>query len=539
MPLNPGLTRMTELLLRPTRTFAALVAAWWVTSGAWAQPAVQPASLPLIRGFSVQGSNPLTDAEVTLALAAHLRQPATLENLQKASYGLEALLRERGFGLYRVVLPPQEVGEVIQLQVVRFAIGQVTVDGAKAYSETNVRSSLPMLKQGGTPNLEALAVQTAMANENPSKNVQVALRAAAEPDLIDATVSVVDSPPLKFSATLNNTGSQPTGKDRLTLSVRHDNLMDRDQQLQAAVTTSLAQPSRVRQIGLSYRLPLYDALTFLDVQLTDSNVVGEFGAFTSTGAGRSLGLTATRYLSAKPGLKQYAMLGFEDKTFDATSFNGVALAGQQGRRTRPLSLGYGIKAQTSDQNWSAGLTLALNLPGGAGNSLSAYQSESPLVTTQHWRAVRAQAAWAKAMGEGWVVSLRGQAQWAPTALIAGEQFGIGGHASLRGMQERALTGDSGLSTNLEVASPEWLPGFRVLAFWDAGRVIRRGAAGSGVPTSDGSASVGLGLRYARGSMSVALDYGRIVSASDVPLTLNSSAPQSGDHKLHFLLSAHY
>jgi hypothetical protein len=36
-----------------------------------------------------------------------------------------------------------------------------------------------------------------------------------------------------------------------------------------------------------------------------------------------------------------------------------------------------------------------------------------------------------------------------------------------------------------------------------------------------------------------LDYGRVISGSRTPLTLNSSAPKTGDHKLHFSLTARY
>ena len=530
---------MSEFEFKSHRTAVAVLGAWLLCASAWAQPAAQGVPLPTIRGFSVAGANPLAESDVTLALAPLLRQPATLENLQKASALLEALLRDKGFGLHRVVLPPQEVGEVIQLQMVRFAIGQVSVDGAKAYSEANIRNSLPALAQGGTPNLETLAIQTAMANENPSKNAQVALRAASEPDLIDAAVKVTDSPPLRLSTTLNNTGTQPTGKDRLTFSVGHDNVMGQDHQFMAAGTTSLANPSGVRQVGLNYRVPLYNALTMLDVQFTDSNVVGDFGTFSSTGAGRSLGLTATRYLYAKPGIKQYAFVSLEDKTFEPTALNGISLVGQQTRRSRPLSLGYAIKAQTSDQQWGSTVSLAMNLPGGSGNNLLAYQSESPAVTRSRWTAVRANGFWSKAFGDGWVFGVRGQAQWAPTALIAGEQIGVGGHASLRGTQERALAGDSGFAGTLEITSPEWVPGLRWLAFWDAGWTSRQGISGSSVPSNDSASTAGLGLRSARGWLSVALDYGRVIKGSDVPLALNSAAPKSGDQKVHLVLSGRY
>ena len=277
-----------------------------VPASAFAQPAQPaafampgggvPSAAPVIRGFSVTGKNPLPDNDVTLILAPFLRKPATLENLQAATTTLEAALRDQGFGLHRVILPPQEVDETITLHLVHFTMGSVTVEGASAFNEANIRASLPELQEGGTPHLDRLALQTALANENPSKNVQVALRASDKPDQIDATIKVQDALPLKFSGNLNNTGSRQSGRDRFTLAASHHNLFDRDHHLLAAYTTSLAKPSAVSQLGLSYRVPLYARLSTLELSYTQSDVVGDFGTFSSSGAGRTLSVVMTRHL---------------------------------------------------------------------------------------------------------------------------------------------------------------------------------------------------------------------------------------------------
>ena len=511
-----------------------------VKSSASAMPGgVVPSAGPVIRGFSVTGKNPLPDNDVTLILAPFLRKQATLENLQAATASLEAALRDRGFGLHRVILPPQEVDETITLHLVNFTMGSVTVEGASAFSEANIRASLPELQEGGTPLLDRLALQTALANENASKNVQVALRASDKPDQIDATIKVQDAEPLKFSGNLNNTGSRQSGRDRFTLAASHDNLFDRDHQLLAAYTTSLAKPSAVSQLGLSYRVPLYARLSTLELSYTQSDVVGDFGTFSSTGAGRTMGVAMTRHLLAPQGHKRQIHVGLEDKTFDATLMNGVALSGQKLRRTRPLGVGYALGAQSDRFKWDAAVSALINLPGGAGNDLASYRSESPSVTRARWTALRARASWAAGFGDGWAVAWRGQAQWTPDALIAGEQLGLGGYSTLRGTQERALAGDTGLTSSLEVSSPEWMPGLRWAGFWDAGWVASHLAPSVASPGNDSAASIGLGVRYSKGPVSMMLDYGRVISGSRTPMTLNSSAPKTGDHKLHFSLTARY
>ena len=65
----------------------------------------------VVRGFQVQGDDPLGAGQSMRVLAPFIRQPATLELLESAAAAYEQALRDRGFGLYRVALPPQELGE--------------------------------------------------------------------------------------------------------------------------------------------------------------------------------------------------------------------------------------------------------------------------------------------------------------------------------------------------------------------------------------------------------------------------------------------
>ena len=432
-----------------------------------------PGGAAKLRGFVVEGNNPLSAREESLALAPFLRADLTLETLQQAVQALEDALKASGHSLHRVVLAPQEVTDTVRLEVVSFGLGEVTVEGAQAFGGGNIRRSLPALQPGATPDLAQLAVQTALANENPAKNVQVALRASpTQPDRIDVTVRVKDSSPWQWAASLSNTGSVATGRDRLTVSGGHANLWDRDHQLAAAYTTSLARPSDVSQVGLTSRLPLYAAGGMLDASYTRSSVVGQFGAFTSTGAGHTLGLQYTHHFGKEGPLGRRATLGLDDKVFDPVSLNGLPAAGQLARRSRPLTLGYHLRSETDQAHWQAGASLSLNLPGGAGNGLAAYQSERPAIATARWAALRLDAARVGAWQGGWLVGWQMQAQWSPHALIAGERFGLGGTASVRGTGERVLSGDSGLRGSWELTSPNLWPGARGVLFVDGGLVIR-------------------------------------------------------------------
>ncbi len=493
----------------------------------------------VIRGFDITGDNPLADGETSRILAPYLRADATIDTLQKATAALETALKEKGFTLYKVVLPPQEVGKSVTLNIVKFVVGKVTIEGRTTYSEANIRASVPELREDRAPNFHKLAVQTAIANESSGKQVQVALKESEEADKIDVKIVVKESKPWNLSVSESNTGSAATGNDRLTVSGSHANLFDMDHQLTAAYTTSLERAGDVRQIGLNYRVPMYRQGGVIGASFTKSDVVGNFGAFNSTGAGQTLGLSYNHYLEPVAGYRSFIALSFDDKQFDITKINGFPLAGQMVRRSRPLSLGYNARVESDTSVWGYNLDLATNLSGGSGNDLVSYQSEDARITSAGWKVLRGGANYLTGFANGAMWGVRGQMQLSPDALISGEQFGLGGSTSVRGTGERPISGDSGLLVSTELTSRELAPGLRLLGFVDAGWLSNRNPNGNPKPANDSLSSAGVGLRYTVPSFTVSADFGRVIGGSTLPFVAGSGLPQTGDQKLHVNLSARF
>lgn len=523
----------------------ALFAFAMAATGAWAQapmmpPMPAPAAAPVfaIKGFKVLGENPLSDGETAQVLAPYLRADATINTLQRATAALEGALRDKGFGLHRVALPPQEVGDTVTLNIVKFSIAKVNIEGRGIYDEGNVRRTLPELKEGHSPNFRRLAVQTAIANENPNKQVQVGLREADEPDQIEATITVKEQRPWTFAVGLSNAGSQASGRDRLTISGGHTNLFNLDHQFVGAYTTSIERSDDVKQLGLSYKVPLYAAGGVIGARYTRSDVVGNFGTFTSTGAGHTLGASYTLYLPPKGGRRSYATLGFEDKVFDATEISGVSVGVD--RRSRPVTVGYAARTDSDTAVWAYNVDLSFNTGSGRGNDLASYQNEDPRIGTVHWKALRGGMNYTAPWAGNWLWSARAQFQYSPDVLISGEQFGLGGLGSVRGTDiDRPITGDKGVVGSVELMSPELATGLRLLGFIDAGWLGNNGPNGANEPSSDRLASVGFGLRYVREPFAASLDYGRLVNSSKVPPALNSASPQRGDDRVYVNVSVRF
>lgn len=526
---------------RRARAGAVLAALMPLAAFAQGAPASTGAAQAVfaIRGFDVTGENPLSGAQTSALLAPFLREQASLQTLQKATAALEAGLREQGYGLYRVALPPQEVGSAVSLKVVKFVVGKVTVQGAQHFSEANIRASVPELSEGASPNFRRLAVQTAIANESPSKQLQVVLKESQEADKVNADIQVKDRSAWNFAMALSNTGSTATGLDRVLVSATHANVLDRDHQFVGAYTTSVERPGDVRQWGLNYRIPLYAQGGVLSLSHTRSDVVGSFGTFNSNGAGQTLGLAYSLYLAPRGAYRSNLSLGWDDKQFDVTQINGAPLLGQSLRRSRPLSLSYSASQESDASQWSYNAEAVLHMAGGTGSTLADYQSEDPRISSNRWRALRGGANYRAGLGRGWQWAARAQFQYSDQALISGEQFGLGGAYSVRGTQERPLSADKGFSAGLELTSPEWMEGLRFIGFVDGGWLGNVVSSGASKPDSDHLMSAGVGVHYAVGKWSLAADWGRVLTGSTVPLALNSASPQAGEQKLHVNITGHY
>lgn len=502
-----------------------------------------------IRGFELTGDIPLPAEETTRILAPYISNQATIDTLQQASAALEKALKDKGFALHRVSLPPQEVGDKVTLNIVKFVIGKVVVEEAKFHTEANIRASIPELQTGKAPNFQRLAVQTAIANENPSKQIQVGLKESEEPDQIDVRVKVVDERPWSLLLGVSNTGNESTGRDRLAVVAGHNNVLGLDHQLSLAFTTSMERSSDVKQLGLNYRVPLYAQGGVLAASYTNSDVVGQFGSFSSSGVGETYGINYSHYLQPEGGRRTYLSVGWEDKTFNATkitvggvvqytpvdlSFNPVH------RKSQPLTLGYASRTEADTSVLAYSISWAGNVAGGSGNNLKAYQAEDPRIQSANWNALRGDASYTRALSAGWLLGAKTQFQFTSDALISGEQFGLGGASSVRGTNERPISGDSGLFASLELSTPQLMPGLRLVGFADAGVLASNNTASvTNKTATDGLASAGLGLRYGMGAWGITAEWARIVRGATVPASAPTGLPKQGDEKLHVNVTAHF
>jgi len=512
----------------------------------------------VVKTFKVEGDNPIGSA-ASEALAPFVGEYDGLEPLYAAKDAVNAELASSGYRFYRAILPAQDIVDgVVTIKILALPIGKVAVEGAKYVSPQSVERSVRALKTGAVPNTMEVSRSLAVANEHPSKKLQVSFRESEEtPDTLDAVLKVAEEKPWSVFAQINNIGSESegprasadsvagnnagTGRTRLTMGGQYNNLTRHDDILQGTVTTSPENAENVLQYASSYQLPIYRLNGWLTGFYVHSEVDVEgvqSGIFDIEGAGTFYGLSFKHQLLNIGRYKHSYTLGVQDRLFDtaiATAASGVRIPALSTKvRSRPFSGRYDGSYGWSETSLDFYFDVAHNIEAGYHNNATDYAlvraPATPDFTVAHFGALVTQR-----LPRGYSALGRMTAQLTGQALIPGEQLGVGGVHSVRGFEERTIAGDKGVILNFELWSPpvKRLLDARFLGFIDVGHKALIDPV-VGQRQNDTISSIGLGARWQwRKQVSLAIDYGLPLAGAD------GEASDRGNSKWHLDLTYRY
>ncbi len=476
--------------------------------------------------FVINGKNPRGE-KAEKVLMPYVGEHSGLDGLSAAADALEQAIIKEGFSFYRVSLPPQQLTSgTIELNVVRFTIGGIEISGNEFFDRENIENSLPQLKVGDTPNTRELSRSLKLANSHASKNVTLKFKEGEGTDTIDAAIAVSEQNPQIIFVTLDNTGNEETKEFRTTLGYQHGNLFNVDHAMTATVTFSPEDPGTTMQMGLNYHIPLYSHGANLDFLASDSEVnSGEVGSgIKINGKGSVFGVVYSRPMLTDTNYDHQWSAGLQSRLFE----NEIDVSGasdQSDVRSLPLELGYGLTHNTRNGLFSADFNYSLNIEAGSKNTDEDYDLTRTGAKSA-WSALRYLFSYDRVFSGNWLFHGVLSGQQSSDLLIPGEQFGVGGSGSLRGFEERSITGDKGYQVSLEA----WTPAIydtRFLLFMDMASVEFNDG-----DSYDDLSSAGLGMRWSwKQQLSISLDYGLIIKGGGADTTIN----QDDDSKAHFNL----
>jgi hemolysin activation/secretion protein len=168
----------------------------------------------------------------------------------------------------------------------------------------------------------------------------------------------------------------------------------------------------------------------------------------------------------------------------------------------PVSLTYSASARGTGQDLSLYMNVARNIAGGNDGQDEDFMKPGarPGVGKADYLLYRAGFNYVRVVGGDWQLRANFSAQYTEDALVAPEQFGIGGADSVRGFNERYTSNDKGHRATLEIYTPDWSKSMglgdgrlRYLAFYDTGGLHRNYPLASEQAAAHLD-SAGLGLR---------------------------------------------
>lgn len=316
-----------------------------------------------------------------------------------------------------------------------------------------------------------------------------------------------------------------------------DNLPDKDARpvLNGALTldnsgnagppgSGYRQDGRLRGgVLLDYRLPmpargdsldLYGAYNQTDGAWALPGAGGEMG-----GKGGVLGARYSQQLVKGDSHESRLNYGANIKTFQA---DGSLQDTEPGNdvTVHPLSVNYSGNWRMTVGEVAGSLTVLHNIAGGARGSQEDFTRARPGANADY-NIVRLAASLTRLLPRDFEVRAAVNGQYSADALVPGEQLGLGAGAQVRGFRARDLAGDSGLTANFELYTPDlcglampW--GCRALMFYDKG-LVRLNREQNGELRNAYIGSVGTGVRiHITSGVNLQVDYGRVVRSSVLP-----------------------
>ena len=467
--------------------------------------------------FNIEGNTLLKPDEIEAALKPFTGNQREYGDVQRAIEALRQRYRTRGFSVVWVVAPEQDLDRgVVTLRVIEARIGTVTIEGNRFFDDSNIRSSLPALREEVSPRAGDISANAQLANENPAKQVDVVLRPSEKQGVVDAVVNVIDVRPLKAFLNLDNTGNQQTGDFRLGAGVQYANLFNRDNIATFNYVTSPGKWDKVNLYSGSYRLPLYswgDSMDFIiaysDVSSGTTQTVA--GPLTFSGKGTVYGWRYNQLLARRGEYSHRIVYGLDYRAYEndcALGDFGAAGCGPAAVdiTVSPISLAYSGNWAKPGRISDFYIALSHNVPMAANGQESDFNAARPSPNggdgaSSRYTILRFGVSMVNAFDSDWQVRAAFNGQYTPDALVSGEQFSIAGATAVRGFLEREIVRDTGCFANLELYSPnltgKLVPGagnLRGLLFYDIGWAANNPLAGEDRQQTS-IASIGAGFRW--------------------------------------------
>ena len=459
--------------------------------------------------YRVDGNTVLDARDVERILYPYLGPMRDLGGIEQARGALEAEYRARGYVAVAVTIPEQTVDRgLVRLQVVEQHVAKLRVTGAKYTSERDIAGAMPSLAPGEVLNSNDVQKDIAALSAR-SRDVQYDPRIKSGKDVgtLDVEVAVKDRPPLHGSLELNNFRSANTTDLRTAATVSYENLFQRQQELILSSQVSPQDTSEVKVFSGTYVVRPDNGNIFSATGVHTDSDVAAVGGTTVLGKGDFAFVRGLFPLRQNANLRDNLILGFDYKSSkDETTFlvdnpGGPSTTDVSDKRITYVNLVTGYDAAVN--GWGGPTTVDVTANFGSrqlANNPSEFEKKR-FKGDPNYLHLNLEASHTQPLPLGMHLVARVRGQWSQDALIANEEFNVGGATSVRGYLESEQLADYGVGTSFELVTPNLgarlgrLSTTEGYVFWD----WSNGRLNDPLPKEKADfrmASVGAGVRFA-------------------------------------------
>lgn len=479
----------------PTAPRAGLPGGIEIVPTPGAAPVAGAASMTLtLNKVVVEGGSVLGEAAFKDITAGIIGRQITLADLTAAADAITARHRAAGWVLTRAVVPAQRISDgVATIRIVDGFVAKTVIDGDAGSQTGRVQAYLDHLTATKGPvNIQDLERWLLLVNDLPGIQARAVLSPATGQTGGTTLTLKIEQDVVQAYASIDNRGSVYTGPWRLTAGVAFNGASDGGRFVLSGIT-ALEDPEEQQGVTLAWDQAVGSEGTLIGLRASMQR--GEPGDNLAVldVVTRSNSLTLR---AAHPFVRSRSQTLFIDSEFTAyetrTAFFGQRFAADT-LRTLSIGADYRLLDRAGGANRIAvravrGLDLLNATPDGSLNkSRAAGSSDFTRMTLDAERV--------QTLGEGWSARIALSAQIADRALLASEEFKLGGAAFGRAFDDGELSGDEGVAGLVELRYA--LPVGEAVAaqlygFYDQGKVWNDDP----VTSMDGVdlASVGIGLR---------------------------------------------
>jgi len=415
-------------------------------------PAAKEGKTFFIKKINLAGTESFPPEEFAPLIEKYENKEVSLLDLDILAKDIEQAYLERGI-IAAVFVSPQEIkDQTITLQVVEAKMGALETQKQKYFNKDRL-SYYWRIKPGEVLHYDKLSKNIKMMNKNPDREVKSTLVAGKKPGTTDVALSAKTNFPIHFTSSFDKEGITSSGKSRIGLGLRDNNLLGLDDMLLAGYTFG----SEFSGMYAYHNIPIspFGTALIYGYSYSRSTPAKEYTPFAIDSQARNASVSLYQDLYKKDNY-----LGEVYLTFDAKDKTITMNTGTYNRdRLRIVRLGGNLvlRDMSSVTYLSPEVSQGVEAFGAMpeNNSLASRGGKPSfnkfLIGVQHKRNLPFDLQ----------ANLKVKAQYAHQKLTPQEEFGLGGINTVRGYPADDYLGDRAVLTNAELL----IPAFFIPASW--------------------------------------------------------------------------